>query len=223
MAAKKRIKKRRMKEDQLVTFTVKASQFIQQYFTHVVIGLVVLVVAAGAILISGHLRRSAARASEREFALAMSQYNVRDLQAATASFKQIADKYGSTAGGEISRYFLGKSLLAQGNYDEALQSFDRYLSKSPKDAPFRSAATIGKATCMEGLRNFAPAAEALEELSHTLDKKDPRYLEILYQTGSDFEQAGSRDKAVELYRRVATDATGTLKDRASVALARIES
>jgi tetratricopeptide (TPR) repeat protein len=222
MASKKRVKKRRIKEDQLVTFTVKASQFIQQYFTHVVIGLAVLVVAVGAILVSGHLRRNAARESEREFALAMSQYNLRDLPTAETSFRQIADKYGSHANGELSRYFLGKTLLAEGKYDDALKAFDRYLSKSAKDAPFRAAASIGKASCMEELRNFAPAAEVLEQLSQTLDEKDPRFFDVLLQAGRDFERAGSRDKAAEFYRRVAEDARGTLKDRASVALSHVE-
>ena len=222
MASKSRVKKKRIKEDQLVTFTVKESQFIQQYFTHVVIGLVVLVVAVGAILISGHLRRSAARDSEQQFALAMSQYNVGDMQTATTSFKEIADKYGGQPNGQLSRYFLGKALLAQGKYEEAQQAFDRYLSKSGKDASFRSAAIIGKATCMQELRNFAPAAEALEELSRTLDEKDPRLFEVLYQAATNFEKAGSRDKAAELYRRVAQEAAGSLKDRASVALAQLE-
>ncbi len=222
MASKTRVKKRRIKEDQLVTLTVKASQLIQQYFTQVVIGLVVLVVAVGAVLISGHLRRSAARESEREFALAMSQYNIGDLQTATTSFKQIADKYGRSANGEFSRYFLGKSLLAQGKYDEALQAFDKYLSKSAEDAPFKTAAIIGKATCMQELRNFAPAAEALEELSQTLDKKDPRYVDVLFGAARAYEKSGSRDKAVEFYRKVADEATGAVRDRASIALAQLD-
>ena len=222
MASKTRVKKRRIKEDQLVTFTVKASQLIQQYFIQVVIGVVVLIVVVGAVLVTAHLRRNAARESEREFALAMSQYNTRDVQTAAASFAQIADKYGSHNTGELSRYFLGKSLLAQGKYEEALEAFDRYLGKNSEDAPFKAAAAIGKATCMEALHNFSPAGEKLEQLSRTLDEKDPRYLDVLFQAGRNFEKAGSRDKAIELYRRVAEKATGALKDRASVALAQIE-
>lgn len=222
MASKTRVKKRRIKEDQLVTFTVKASQFVQQYFTQVVIGIVVLIAVVGAVLVTAHLRRSAARESEREFALAMSQYNSRDVQTAAASFAQIAKKYGSHNSGELSWYFLGKSLLAQGKYEEALDAFNRYLGKSGEDAAFKAAAVIGKATCMEALHNFSPAGELLEQLSRTLDEKDPRYLDVLFQAGRNFEKAGSRDKAIDFYRRVAEKATGTLKDRASVALAQIE-
>jgi tetratricopeptide (TPR) repeat protein len=222
MASKKRVKRKRIKEDQLVTLTVKASQFIQQYFTQVVLGVVVLIVAVGAVLLTAYIRRNAGRESEKEFALAMSQYNARDVQTAATSFAQIVDKHGSHNTGELSRYFLGKSLLAQGKYEEALNAFDQYLGKAGKDAPFKAASAIGKATCMEELHNFSSAGELLERLSQTLDPKDPRYLEVLFQAARDFEKTGSRDKAIGLYRRVAEKANGSLKDRASVAIARLE-
>ena len=45
MASQRRIKKKQLKEDQLVTFAVNASQFVQTYFTQVIIGVLVLVVA----------------------------------------------------------------------------------------------------------------------------------------------------------------------------------
>jgi TolA-binding protein len=219
MTSKKRVKKKRLKEDQLVTFTVRASQFIQQYFTQVVAGAVVLAVAVGAILVTSHMRGAAGRNSEREFALAMSQYNVGDLGAAATSFTQIAEKYGGQNAGLLSRYFLGKAMLAQGKYQEAMAAFEQYLRKAAKEAPFGIAATIGKAECMEGLKNFIGAAEVLERLSQSMDEEDPRSLDVMYQAGRDYERAGSRDKAVDFYRRVSEKATGPLKDRAVVSLA----
>jgi tetratricopeptide (TPR) repeat protein len=219
MAAKKRVTKKRLKEDQLVTFTVRASQFIQQYFTQVVAGVVVLLVAAGAILVSAHMRKSASQNSEKEFALAISQYNVGDLEAAATAFGRIKDKYGSQNSGELSRFFLGKTYFAQGKYDEAMNAFDQYLAKAGKDAPFQTAAAIGKAECMEELQNFTGAADVLDRLSQGMDDKDPRYLDVVFQAGRDYEKAGSRDKAVDFYRKVSEKATGPLKDRAAVSLA----
>jgi TolA-binding protein len=214
--------KRHLKEDRLVTLSVEVSQFIQQYFAQVITGIVVLIVAVGAILVTSHVRKSGAKDSEREFALAMSQYNSRDVQGAAAAFAQIADKYGKQNAGEFSRYFLGKSLLAQGKYDEALAAFDQYLAKARKDAPFRAAAGIGKAQALEGLHNFTAAAEVLEEVSRSLEESDPRYAEVLFQAGLDYEKAGSREKAREFYNRVAERATGPLKDRAVVAVALLQ-
>ena len=222
MTSTKRVKKKRLKEDQLVTFTVKASQFIQQYFTQVIAGVVVLVVIVGAVLVTSYVRRNAARDSEKEFALAMSQYNMRDLATAGTSFARIADKYGSQNAGEVSRYFLGKTLLAQGKHEDALQAFDQYISKGGAAAPFAAAAAIGKASCLEALHNYLGAAEVLERLSQTLDAEDPRYLDVVYEAGRNFERAGSKDKALEHYRAVSAKATGSLKDRVTVSIALLQ-
>jgi tetratricopeptide (TPR) repeat protein len=222
MAARTRAKKRRLKDDQLVTFTVKASRFVQQYFAQVVAGVVVLLVAVLAILFTAHVRRNAARDSEREFGLAMSHYNMRDVQTAATSFAQIVDRYGGQPAGELARFFLGRSLLAQNRYEEALDAFEQYEARASRDAPFRSASVIGKANCLEGLHNYSGAGELLERLSQTLDEKDPRYLEVLFRAASDFEKSGSTTQAIELYRRVSEKATGPLKDRAAVSLALLE-
>jgi tetratricopeptide (TPR) repeat protein len=222
MTSTKRVKKKRLKEDQLVTFTVKASQFIQQYFTQVIAGVVVLVVVVGAVFVTSYVRKNAARESEKELALAMSQFNMRDLENAAGSFTRIADKYGSQSAGEVSRYFLGKTLLAQGKPEEALQAFEQYIAKGGAKAPFADAAVIGKASCMEALHNYLGAADVLERLSQSLDPDDPRYLEVMYEAGRNYERAGSKDKALELYGAVAAKATGPLKDRVTVSLSLLQ-
>lgn len=222
MARQKRITKRRLKEDQLVTFTVRASALVQKYYTYVVAGAIVLVVAVAAVLISVHLRRSAARDSEQKFAVAMSQYNARDLQGAASAFAEIADKYGGQRAGEYSRYFLGRSLLAENKFEEALTAFDKYIAKAGTQAPFYGAAVIGKASSLEGLHNYQVAADLLERLSQTLKDDDPRVNEVLFRAGRDYQRAGSRDKARELFSKVAEKATGPLRDQATVAIAMLE-
>jgi len=221
MARQTRIKKRRLKEDQLVTFTVRASKFIQRYYTQVVAGAVVLVVAVGAILVTAHFRRNAAKDAEEKFALAMSQYNARDVGGAAASFAEVADKNGGQTG-QYSRYFLGRSLLSQNKLEEALNAFDKYISEAGPEAPFYGAAVIGKATCLEGLHNYQAAAALLEQLSLTLKEEDPRLNEVLFRAGRDYERAGARDKAREFFQQVAEKAAGPLKDQASVAIAMLE-
>lgn len=222
MASRKRVKKKHIKEDQLITTAVKASQFIQRYYTQVIVGIVVLVLAVVAILFTAQTRRGNVRDSEQLFGRAMSQYNARDMETAANSFSEVIDRYGGSRAGVFARYFLGQSLLMQERHDEAMNAFEQYLDKAGTDAPFRAAATIGIAMCYEGLRDFATAAELLEQLSQTLEPEDPRYPEVLFQAATDFEKAGSRPKAVDLYREVSETATGPLKDRANAWVALLE-
>jgi tetratricopeptide (TPR) repeat protein len=219
MASKRRVKKKSFKEDQLVTFTVRAGQWVQEYFTQVVIGVVVLVVAVAVILFGTNTRRNTAQESERELARAMTEYNARDAESAAISFAQLADRYGGYPAGEVSRYFLGKTQLGMARYEEALETFQTYVDKAGEAGEFRVAATIGMAVAYEGLENFNAAAELLERLSQTMDPDDSRYLDVLFQTARNYEKSGSREKAIEFYSLVDAKATGSLKDRASVWLA----
>lgn len=216
MASRKRIKKKHIKEDQLITVAVQASQFIQRYYTQVIAGVVVLVLGVAVILFTANSRRNSARQCDRDFSRAMSQYNARDLETAATSFAEVAEQYGGHRSAVLSYFFLGKSRLAQARHDEAKSAFDEYLRKAGADAPLRSAATIGVAMCYEGLHNFTAAAELLEQLSQTLDPEDPRYYDIVFQAGTDYEKAGTRTKAMEMYQEVSENGAGPLKDRATV-------
>jgi tetratricopeptide (TPR) repeat protein len=219
MATKRKVKKKSIKEDQLVTTAVKASQFVQEYFTQVVVGVVVLVVAVAVIIFVTNTKRNTARESGRELSRAMTEYNARNGEAAAISFAQLSDRYGSYPAGKIARYFLGKTYLSTSRYEEALGAFREYLDSAGEAPEFGDAATIGMAVAYEGLENFNAAAEVLEQLSQTMDPEDPRYLDVLFQTARNYEKMGSREKAVEYYTLVDENATGPLKDRASVWLA----
>jgi tetratricopeptide (TPR) repeat protein len=219
MATKRKVKKKSIKEDQLVTTAVKASQFVQEYFTQVVVGIVVLVVAVAVVVFVTNTRRNTARESERELAQAMTEYNARSPEAASVSFAQITDRYGGYPAGKVARYFLGKSYLATGRYEEARGAFEEYLDAAGAEGEFGEAATMGIAVAYEGLQNFTAAAELLERLSQTMDPEDPRYLDVLFQAARNYEQAGDRQKAIEYYSLVDEKASGPLKDRASVWLA----
>jgi hypothetical protein len=72
------------------------------------------------------------------------------------------------------------------------------------------------------LHNYSASADLLEQLTKTMDENDPRFTEVLFQAGIDYEKAGSRNKAREFYDRVAEKGSGPLKDRASVASAALQ-
>ena len=52
-----------------------------------------------------------------------------------------------------------------------------------------------------------------------LDPEDPRYLENTYLAGEFFAKAGNTELAAEYFSKVSDQASGNLKDRASVAAA----
>ena len=120
-------------------------------------------------------------------------------------------------------YFLGEANLAKYRYEAALQSYDRYLSSVDESGEYRVAATVGKALAYEGQSDYRSAGETLEQLSQGMDTEDPRYLDVLFQGGLFFQEAGTGDRALALFRKVSETATGgSLKQRADVWISILE-
>lgn len=222
MAAKKRLKKREIKEDQLVTYALKLSNYIQEHFTQVISGIVVLVAAIAIILFAAQSRRNTATAAENELALAMNQYQAGDRSQAGTAFANLADRYSGHSSGKVALYFLGEVYLSQFKFEEALAAYGRYLDRAGLEGQFGVAARIGQAFCHEGLGNFAEAASSLADLSEKMDQTDIRYYEVLYHAGVFYNENGDRDQALEFFRRVSDGATGELRDRAAVRVSLLE-
>jgi tetratricopeptide (TPR) repeat protein len=222
MTKRKKLMRKEMKQDQLVTVTLRASNFIQEHFTHVISGIVVLVAILAVVLFAAQARRSSAKAAEGEFSVAMRQFQVGQKDEAGTAFATIADRYSGHRDGKTALYFLGECRMSQGKVDEAAEAYDRYLQKVGDRGDFSQAARIAKALCYEALGRFREAGETLVELSEKMDPEDGQYYEVLFDAGVFYREAGDAATALELFRRVRENAGGALRDRAEVWVALLE-
>jgi tetratricopeptide (TPR) repeat protein len=217
MAKKRKLKKKEIKEDRLITLALQTSNYVQEHFTQVISGVVVLIAVIAVVLFTANARRNTAMASERELSLALTQYQMGDKELAGTAFANLADRYSSHQAGVMAMYFLGECHLATYRYDEAITAYDRYLDKAGSEGAFRDAALIGKAMGYEGLLDFKEAARIMEQVVEGLDENDPRYLETLFRAATFYRETEDYTRAKELYKRVRDGATGgPLKDRATV-------
>jgi tetratricopeptide (TPR) repeat protein len=222
MTTRKRLKKRQMKEDQLVTTALKVSNFVQERFSHVITGVVVLIVIVAIVLFASQARKNSGRAAERDFAVAMNQYQTGQLEQAGTAFASLADQHSGRRSGKAAMYFLGETRMAQYRYQEALEAYDRYLDKAGDSGEFSHPAMIAKGLCYEGLGQFRMAAELMDSASKLLGPDDARYYDVLFNAGTFHWEAGNATAAAEFFRRVSEEATGPLKDRATMWLSRIQ-
>lgn len=220
--AKKRLRKKDIKEDQLVTFTLRASSFVREHFAKVVSGALILVAAVGILLFTANARRGSANESEQAFAIGMDQFLLGNAQDASATFLNVADRYSNHQVGRTSMYFLGECYKSLYRYEEAIDAYDRYLQNAGDTGEFTAAAKIAKSLCNEGLGRFTEAAEILEGVANTMDSEDVRYADVLFRIGVFYQEAGNSPKAVDFFRRVKDMASGPLKKRASVRVSLLE-
>lgn len=217
MATKRKVVKKDIKKDPLVTYALKVSQYTQEHFNQVIIGVAVLIAAIAIIVFTANNRRNTAEQSVRQMAQAVALYQQGDLSAAKVSFGQIADRFGGRTG-TLARYYVAECDLATGNYPQALEGYQAYLDDSSKLPEFKTAALYGMALCYEGMERYTVAAETMEQVHNSSDEKDPRYLDSAYEAGELFAKAGNDERAAHYFQTVADNATGTLKDKATVAL-----
>jgi tetratricopeptide (TPR) repeat protein len=221
MPTKTRHVKKNIKEDQLVTAAVRFSQWAQEHFTQVIIGVSVLVVAVAVVVFTASGRQGSAREAERQVGGALTLMQRGDFAAAQTTFQQVYQRFGGHHGA-AARFFAAECELRQGRFYEALAGFDGYLQAADKYPVFRESAMSGKALCHEGLGDFTLAGETLADLLEMLDEKDPRYLDSAFLAGEFFAKAGDKDRAAEYFRLVSDKGSGNLKDRAGVALAMLD-
>jgi tetratricopeptide (TPR) repeat protein len=218
MATKKRkVVKKDIKKDPLVTYALKVSNYTQEHFNQVIIGVVVLIALISIVVFTTNSRRSSSVQSERQLAQALSLYQARDFEAAKVTFAQINNRFGGR-NGAIAQYYKAECELSQRNYSQALMDYEAYLDGSSDFPEFKAAAMFGSALCHEGLENYTLAAKAMEQVHHAVDESDPRYLDSAFKAGELFARIGDTERASHFFQLVADNASGNLKDRASVAV-----
>lgn len=216
MATKRKVVKKNIKRDPLVTYALKASNYAQEHFNQIVIGVVILVGVIAVLVFTANSRQTSAKQARQQLATAMALYQQQDYEAAKTSFEQIYQRHkGSNQ--LVAKYFKAECELRQRNFSQGLVDYNLYLDKAADYPAFEGAALYGKALCQEGLEDYSGAAATMEKLHRSLDEDDPRYLDSAFQAGEFFAKAGQNDRAAEYFQTVAKKGSGALKDKAAVA------
>ncbi len=110
----------------------------------------------------------------------------------------IVDEYGSTNTGEIAKLFLANSYFAQKEYDKALEYYDDI---SVKDKMLTAAALAGMAACYEVKGESKNAAKYFEKaaLKNMSAVQAPNNL---HKSAINYATSGNKEKAVELLKKL---------------------
>lgn len=122
------------------------------------------------------------------------QQNIRGLE-------QIVSDYGSTSAGETAKLFLGNCYFAEGQLDKALAT---YRDASVGDKSVAASVQAGIAACYEAKGNHSEAA-AYYERAASADSRNYHTAENLFHAAENYALAGSKDKASDLVKRLKKD------------------
>jgi len=206
---KKKISKKEIKEDRLVTSYYEATNWYQankKLVNGVLTGVIVLaiVIVAYRNNVSSNNQKATAELGkvlsyydQGKYDLAINgnlQDNIRGLQS-------IVDDYGSTNAGEIAAFYLANSYFSQGEYDKALKY---YLSVDVSDEMISASALAGAGACYEAKGDNAKAASYYEKAA-LRSSKDVNVAENLFHAAQNYMLGGNKEKAIELFKKVKKD------------------
>lgn len=206
LKAQKKISKKELKQDALLTGVAKATSFYESNRKNLGI-----VVGAVALLIVGSLvytknKTDSNEKANAEFGKIYSFYDNNQYQIAIdgvtergiVGLKAIVENYGSTDAGNLARFYLANAYYHLGKHDEAQKYFEDFSASSQLLTVSRLAGIAG---CFEAKGEHEKAAENYEKAAVTYPK-DVDAAANLNHAADNYALAGKKDRALDLYKKL---------------------
>lgn len=122
--------------------------------------------------------------------------------------RQISADYGSTKAGQLAKLCLGNCYYYLGKLDSALAAFDGVSTDLPL---IKASAQAGKAAILADKGNKEESAKLFMSAA-SVEAVNPMNADYSYAAARNFEQAGKKDEAIKVYRKILEDYQGTYFD-----------
>lgn len=206
LAKPKKISKKKMQEDKLVTTYYNAIEFYEEYQSKILIGLgVIAVVIAAIVLYSAKISEDNVKATT-ELSRVLPIFQAGSYQEAIegragtniVGFQKIVNDYSGTEQGEIAKVYLAHSYYYQSDFLKALEYYNDY---SGSNELFQATALAGKAACYEALNDREEAAKFYTDAAF-VSKYNPSNSEYLLRAGINYMEDGQKEEAKNIFKRI---------------------
>jgi tetratricopeptide (TPR) repeat protein len=209
LTKKKKLSKKEIKEDKLISFYYKTYGFLTEnksrVLTYAVMAVVVLLLAIYYV----NYRNKENTEAGIQLARVMELYDngaffqAIEGQAGTNVFglKKIVEQYGSTENGETAKIYLANSYSFLGKPEEAFKYYDDYGGSI---AILKAAALSGRAGYYAFKNNFKKAAELYEKAAN-VTKEDIFNPDYLLSAGQNYISAGENKEAKNVLDKLKKD------------------
>lgn len=197
--------RRQLKHDALLESASKTTRFIEEHASKVVIAVVAIVV----VVFGWNMLMRARRATESEayafLTTATQSLNSNIPGQATDQLEAVRAEYPGTRSAGAATCYLAAVRFREGNYADALDLFDEYLTRYDRSGTLRTLALEGKAAVLEQQRDFLAAADIYRQLAQSSHRNAAAFSRYMlhaarcYRSHPDWERA--RDAAQDVLDR----------------------
>ncbi len=199
LTKKKKLSKKEIKEDKLVSFMVKVENFYEDYKSKIVLYSGVLIVAVLAAYFYVNQQKAANDEAGLHLSRVMQIFDSGSYLEAIEGrqgtniigLKRVVEEYGSTENGETAKIYLAGAYSYLGNYEEAFKYYNDYSGSIDL---YKASALAGIAGYYAAKRDYQKAADLYKEAAGAaeINAQNPDYLldaAVNYYTAGDSEEA----------------------------------
>jgi tetratricopeptide (TPR) repeat protein len=218
-----KITKRQIKEDPLVTAAFRATEVWEQHGTRILIGVGAVVVVGLLAFFMAQARDRAEQKASGDLMRASMAVSQGDYASAAPMLREIVDNAQGTDASRTAMLYLGDSFLAQKRASEAVEWYQKYLSRAGGDRDRQWIGHLALATAYEDQGKFAEAAASYAEARNHAATDNDRGRAMLAE-GRCYLRAGKAEKALETYKAILVlpQATQEIADPARIRIGEIQ-
>jgi len=209
LTKRKKLSKKEMKEDKLVTAYYKVYSFVDENRNRLLTYAGVLAVIIIAVVFFVNNRKKNNDEACVQLARVMNSYDAGNYMEAIegragtklVGLKKIVDEYGSTENGEIAKIYLANAYEYLGKTDDAFKYYESY---SGSNKIFKATSLAGEAGYESFKNNYEKAGDLYKKAGHVTNENalNPEYL---LQAGINYLKAGKNAEAKELFEKIKKD------------------
>jgi tetratricopeptide (TPR) repeat protein len=209
LTKRKKLSKKEIKEDKLVTTYYKSIAFFQEHKNRIGMYAGILAVVILAVILFTNNKKKNNEIAGTELSRIMSAYDAGNYLEAIEGragtkimgLKKLVQSYGSTENGEIAKIYIANAYNNLGKLDDAYKYYDDY---SGSNKIFKATALAGQASYQAYKKNYEKAADLYKKAASVSDENvlNPEYL---LQAGIIYMTLGKNSEAKELFDRIKKD------------------
>ncbi|MBN2008460.1 tetratricopeptide repeat protein [candidate division KSB1 bacterium] len=201
---RKRLTKRQMKEDKLVTYYFKSVDYINQnskLVTGILLGIIAIVVISYFVV---HSRQAAEMNASVELSKAQAELQNGNKETAVAVLRAMINNFSGTENAGRGVFYLANIQYESGEYDEALSLYKKYIDDYGDDVIIASSSYSGAAACYEQKADYVNAAKFYLKGAdkYAISFEAP---EQLMNAARCYKLADDKTKAKQVYQRLIDD------------------
>jgi len=209
LTKKKKLSRREIKEDKLVSTYYKAYGYFEENKSRILMYAGVLAAVALAVILYINNRNENNNIAGLQLSRVMSIYDTGSYLEAIEGrqgtdiigLKKIVEEYGSTENGEIAKIYLANSYSFLGKLDDAVKYYEDYGGSNDIH---KATALSGEAGYYASKNEYEKAADLYRQASLVSEENvlNPEYM---LQAGINYIKAGDTEKAKELFETIKKD------------------